>query len=59
MNADNIVILSFMHLTQLHLLNFKNYADTEITFSSRLNGIVGDNGSGKTNILDAIHYLNE
>ena len=57
MNADNIVILNFMRLTQLHLLNFKNYADTEITFSSRLNGIVGDNGSGKTNILDAIHYL--
>ena len=46
-----------MHLTHLHLLNFKNYADTEITFSPRLNGLVGDNGSGKTNILDAIHYL--
>ena len=46
-----------MHLTHLHLLNFKNYADTEIIFSPRLNGLVGDNGSGKTNILDAIHYL--
>ena len=46
-----------MHLTHLHLLNFKNYADTEISFSPRLNGLVGDNGSGKTNILDAIHYL--
>ena len=41
-----------MHLTHLHLLNFKNYADAEITFSPRLNGLVGDNGSGKTNILE-------
>ena len=55
--ADKIVPLEFMYLTHLHLLNFKNYSDTEIQFSSRLNGIVGDNGSGKTNILDAIHYL--
>ena len=46
-----------MYLSHLHLLNFKNYSDTEIDFSPRLNGIVGDNGSGKTNILDAIHYL--
>jgi DNA replication and repair protein RecF len=46
-----------MHLTHLHLLNFKNYTDISFSFSERLNGLVGDNGSGKTNVLDAIYYL--
>lgn len=46
-----------MRLETLHLLNFKNYADVNVKFSSRINVLVGKNGSGKTNLLDAIYYL--
>lgn len=46
-----------MYLKKLSLTNFKNYEQTELEFSSRINCFVGNNGVGKTNILDAIHYL--
>lgn len=46
-----------MHLKNLSLLNFKNYEDAEFDFSPKINCLVGDNGSGKTNVLDAIYYL--
>ncbi|SDK75110.1 DNA replication and repair protein RecF [Catalinimonas alkaloidigena] len=46
-----------MHLQYLRLLNFKNYAALEADFSPQINAIVGDNGTGKTNLLDAVHYL--
>lgn len=46
-----------MYLSQLKLLDFKNYKDADITFESNVNCLVGDNGMGKTNLLDAIYYL--
>ncbi|QKG58202.1 DNA replication/repair protein RecF [Hymenobacter sp. BRD128] len=46
-----------MTLDQLHLLFFKNYDEASLAFSPGINCFVGDNGSGKTNLLDAIHYL--
>lgn len=46
-----------MNLKQLNLLNFKNHADCSIKFSDGVNILTGLNGQGKTNILDAIHYL--
>lgn len=46
-----------MYLSSLFLFHFKNFTELEIQFSRGINGIVGKNGSGKTNILDAIHYL--
>ncbi|HCC71169.1 MAG TPA: DNA replication and repair protein RecF [Bacteroidales bacterium] len=46
-----------MYLKRLNLSNFKNYSEIDIGFSPRINCFVGDNGVGKTNILDAIHYL--
>lgn len=46
-----------MYLRKLALTNFKNYENTLLEFSQRINCIVGNNGVGKTNILDAIHYL--
>jgi DNA replication and repair protein RecF len=46
-----------MYLKKLSLTNFKNYDQTELEFSARINCIVGNNGVGKTNVLDAIHYL--
>ncbi len=46
-----------MFLKRLHLLNFKNWEEAEFIFLDNINCLVGNNGSGKTNILDAIHYL--
>ena len=46
-----------MYLKELHLINFKNYADSRMEFLSGLNAVGGKNGVGKTNLLDAIHYL--
>ena len=46
-----------MFLERIHLIQFKNHQSTEINFISGLNAFVGRNGSGKTNILDAIHYM--
>ena len=46
-----------MYLKKLSLINFKNYEETELEFSPKINSLVGNNGVGKTNILDAIHYL--
>ena len=46
-----------MHLESLELLNFKNYEEIKLNFSPEINCLVGNNGSGKTNMLDAIHYL--
>jgi DNA replication and repair protein RecF len=46
-----------MHLKKLSIVNFKNYEQAEFNFSDRINCFVGDNGVGKTNLMDAIHYL--
>lgn len=46
-----------MHIENLSLINFKNYDELSLKFSKNINCLVGPNGSGKTNILDAIHYL--
>ncbi len=46
-----------MYLKQLSIINFKNYSEFEGTFSKKINCFVGNNGMGKTNLLDAIHYL--
>ena len=46
-----------MYLEKLSLTNFKNYEDGRYTFGQQVNVIVGPNGSGKTNLLDAIYFL--
>ncbi len=46
-----------MFLERIHLLNFKNHEELSLTFSQTINCLVGINGSGKTNLLDAIHML--
>ncbi len=46
-----------MRITELTLNQFKNNRDSKIDLSSRINIFVGENGAGKTNILDAIYYL--
>lgn len=46
-----------MLVNKVKLLNFKNYTDAEFALEPGINCILGANGSGKTNLLDAIHYL--
>jgi len=46
-----------MFLQKLSLSNFKNYSEADLEFSDKINCFVGNNGVGKTNILDAIYYL--
>ncbi|MEQ8908807.1 MAG: DNA replication/repair protein RecF [Vicingaceae bacterium] len=46
-----------MFLKTLHLLNFKNYEEADLDLSPKLNCFLGNNGEGKTNLLDAIYYL--
>jgi DNA replication and repair protein RecF len=46
-----------MYIKELTAVNFKNLGETTLHFSERLNCFVGDNGAGKTNLLDAVYYL--
>jgi len=46
-----------MYLETLRLLNFKNYQNIAFNFNQEINCLVGENGVGKTNLLDAIYYL--
>ncbi len=44
------------HIQKIKLTNYKNYTFKAIDFSEKLNFVVGNNGIGKTNLLDAIYY---
>lgn len=46
-----------MYLKEISLINFKNYSEASLQFDAGVNFFTGDNGEGKTNLLDAIHYL--
>ena len=46
-----------MWLEKIEILNYKNYETAKLEFSEQINSFVGSNGSGKTNLLDAIYYL--
>jgi DNA replication and repair protein RecF len=46
-----------MILESLHLLQFKNYFEANFDFVPGINCFSGNNGAGKTNILDAVYYL--
>ncbi len=46
-----------MYLCKLKVINFKNIREATLQFSPKINCILGNNGGGKTNLLDAIYYL--
>lgn len=46
-----------MILKRLTILNYKNLEQAELSFSDKLNCFFGQNGMGKTNLLDSIYYL--
>lgn len=46
-----------MHLKTLRLKNFRSYSTLQVDFSPEINLIVGKNGCGKTNLIEAINFL--
>ena len=46
-----------MVLTRLSILNYRNIAQADLELSSGINCLIGQNGEGKTNLLDAIYFL--
>ena len=46
-----------MFLHQLSLLNYKNFDSVNFDFDQKINCLVGNNGVGKTNVLDSIYHL--
>ena len=46
-----------MVLRKLTILNFKNIAQAELELSTGINCFIGQNGQGKTNLLDAVYFL--
>jgi recF protein len=46
-----------MIIERISILNFKNIEEADLVFSPKMNYLFGNNGMGKTNFLDALHYL--
>lgn len=46
-----------LHLTQIYLKNFRCFSEKRLDFTSNVVLLEGDNGSGKTSLLESIHYL--
>ena len=46
-----------MLLQSLSINNFKNIAEARLEFSPKVNCFLGNNGMGKSNLLDAVYYL--
>lgn len=46
-----------MYLKDLSLINYKNFKSQDFTFDPQINCLVGENGIGKTNVLDSIYHL--
>ena len=46
-----------MILNRISILNYKNLEQVELDFSPKMNCFIGQNGMGKTNLLDAVYYL--
>ncbi len=46
-----------MRVEKLRLTDYRNYEQLEVSFEKGLNALIGENGSGKTNVVEAIAYL--
>ena len=46
-----------MYLERLAVMNFRNYKQADIKFKKGITYLLGNNGVGKTNLLEAIYYL--
>ena len=52
-----VTINCHMILKRISILNYKNLEQVELAFSPKLNTFFGQNGMGKTNLLDAVYFL--
>lgn len=52
-----LILVPKMYLQRLSIVNFKNYEQADFEFINGVNCFVGHNGSGKSNVLEAIYYL--
>lgn len=55
--ANHKYELKAMKLEHLTIVNYKNIREADLDFSRNVNCLVGNNGMGKTNLLDAIYYM--
>jgi len=46
-----------MNINRIYLKHFRNYREETVRFTPNINVLIGQNGQGKTNILEAIYYL--
>lgn len=46
-----------MYLKRLTVINYKNIAEADLELSPKINCFIGNNGEGKTNLLDAVYFL--
>lgn len=46
-----------MFIQELKIHHFKNFSEQKLNFNPKFNAIIGNNGTGKSSVLDAIHYL--
>ena len=53
----SVLSIDFVVIKQVHIDGYKNIADQKLDLSPRINFFVGLNGMGKTNMLDAVHFL--
>ncbi len=54
---QNTGYTKLMYIEDISIVNFKNLREVNVEFSPKLNCFIGKNGSGKTNMLDAVYYL--
>ena len=50
-------IFAVMRIESISLLNYRNLREVNVSFSPKVNCLIGSNGMGKTNLLDAVYYL--
>ena len=56
-HSENIIYFCVMIIERISILNFKNIEEADLSFSPKMNYLFGNNGMGKTNLLDALFYL--
>jgi DNA replication and repair protein RecF len=56
-DSSGLICPRMLRLGSISLVQFRNYLTSTFSFEERIVGICGMNGTGKTNLLDAIYYL--
>jgi DNA replication and repair protein RecF len=49
--------MKWMFIKQLHLKNYRNYEQLDVSFENNVNVILGENAQGKTNVMESIYVL--